>query len=196
MNESKSCVARGPQNLANAAFCEKCGWAIEPASERSAPLEEPPTPPTVVPSPRLRQKPPRHQFNKDRATLLAKFFIAAVGLTLVMLVISSVIYLIVLDLQPPSNVELPLTLLVWFVVPAFVATALAGRTIAIDGVRLTALTGGIAAASMALVFTLLTGIAGTLISDASIAGEFVSFVASGVLGGAAGGYARQRKSRK
>jgi hypothetical protein len=196
MNESKSCATCGAQNLGDAAFCEKCGKAIEPMLERATPPEKPPTPPTAVPPRRLRQRQPSHLLSKERATLVAKFLVATVGLTLAMLVVSSVIYLIVLDLQPPSGVGLPLTFLVWFFVPAFVATALAGRIIAIDGVRFAALIGGIAAASMALVFVLVTGIAGLLISDASVAGEFMSFVASGVLGGAAGGYANRRKYRE
>jgi hypothetical protein len=197
MQEQKSCTACGAQNFTDTASCAKCGAKITSTSTRpNAPPYEPPAASPIAPTADTSPRPQQRRSDRGRTAQVVEFSLASFGLMIATLIVSSVIYLFLLDLQPPSAVGLPLEFLLWFFIPGFVGTALAGYMIGIDGTAVTAVTGGIAVVSIIIIFLLVTGSAGILLNDAYAFSEFVSSVASGVLGGGLGGYARQRKLRR
>jgi hypothetical protein len=197
MQKQKSCGACGAPNFTDAVSYGTCGAKITSTSTRpiKPPHEGPPSSP-IAPTAYTSPTPQQRRPDPGRTAQVVKFLLASFGFFVATSLVSTVAYLFLLDVQPPDAVGLPLEFLLWCFMPGFVGTALAGYTIGVDGTAVTAVTGGIAIGSIILIVLLVGGSAGILLNDAYAFGEFVSSVASGVIGGGLGGYARQRKLRR
>jgi hypothetical protein len=170
MDERIRCQACGVTNPPDSFFCESCGARIAtaPPSPSTPPsYEAPASAPYAEPTPHEGRARPL------RASQVAKS--AVVGTVLVaVLFVAFAILSIIADLVSQAAI-----ILMWFFLPGFVGTLLTGYFTASD-IKAGAVAGGIAGGMIFLVFGRTTP-------------DGVALFVGGVLGGAAGGYLKDRK---
>jgi hypothetical protein len=188
MDERICCQACGADNPPDSIFCERCGARVATAPAR--PLTPPPY--ETVHSPYAQPTPYKGRAKPLGAWKIAKSIIVGFVLILVMVWFFGLILI-----AAGAGPSLSGILLTWVFLPGFVGTLLSGY-LTVPDIRTGAVTGGIAGGLLAIILGYI--IFGLLVTTGAEAvyysASLAALLAGGVLGGAAGGYLKERKVRR